>query len=209
MATATPTKATAAAPAARAVPAAETAAGLGAPTRREFLYYVWGASMVMLLGQATAGLVWFALPRFKEGTFGGTFRFTNERIPAVANTAPEQEPAGRFWITHFEREGREYVAALYGVCTHLGCLPKWVDTNNRFECPCHGSKYEVDGVYIEGPAPRGLDRFPITLTMTDGTTLPLPGEAADGPVEITGRTVADIQEIAINSGQRIQQAPHG
>jgi cytochrome b6-f complex iron-sulfur subunit len=32
-----------------------------------------------------------------------------------------------------------------------------------FECPCHGSKYRLSGEYYGGPAPRGLDRFPITL----------------------------------------------
>jgi cytochrome b6-f complex iron-sulfur subunit len=32
-----------------------------------------------------------------------------------------------------------------------------------FECPCHGSKYRLNGEYYGGPAPRGLDRFPITV----------------------------------------------
>jgi cytochrome b6-f complex iron-sulfur subunit len=34
-----------------------------------------------------------------------------------------------------------------------------VPTNNRFECPCHGSKYRLDGRRVESPAPRTLDRF--------------------------------------------------
>ena len=46
---------------------------ISAPSRREFLYYIWTASLLLLLGEATAGIIWFALPRFKEGTFGGTF----------------------------------------------------------------------------------------------------------------------------------------
>jgi cytochrome b6-f complex iron-sulfur subunit len=50
-------------------------------------------------------------------------------------------------------------AAIYKVCTHLGCIYAWVDANNRFECPCHGSKYRLDGRRIEDPAPRNLDRF--------------------------------------------------
>jgi cytochrome b6-f complex iron-sulfur subunit len=53
------------------------------------------------------------------------------------------------------------VAALYKVCTHLGCIYSWVPTNNRFECPCHGSKYRLDGRRIESPAPRDLDLFKV------------------------------------------------
>ena len=45
------------------------------------------------------------------------------------------------------------------MCTHLGCLYKWAQSNNRFECPCHGSKFSREGFYIEGPAPRSLDTF--------------------------------------------------
>ncbi|MCL4255387.1 MAG: hypothetical protein KJ043_16630 [Anaerolineae bacterium] len=51
--------------------------------RREFLYYIWGASMVMLLGQSAVGLVWYLLPRFKEGEFGGEFVFGSDAIPEV------------------------------------------------------------------------------------------------------------------------------
>lgn len=126
-----------------------------APTRREFLYYIWGASIALLLGQATAGLIWFTYPRFREGEFGGVFPLPPEILPAVGET-PESVPSGRFWMSNSESG----VLALYGVCTHLGCLPRWAPTNERFECPCHGSKFEGDGSYIEGPAPRGLDRFP-------------------------------------------------
>jgi cytochrome b6-f complex iron-sulfur subunit len=41
----------------------------------------------------------------------------------------------------------------------LGCIYAWVNANDRFECPCHGSKYRLDGRRIEAPAPRNLDRF--------------------------------------------------
>lgn len=168
---------------------------VNAPSRREFLYYIWGASIVLLLGQATAGLVWFALPRFKEGTFGGVFSFAPERLP-LPGSAPLSEPAGRFWISNTERG----FLALYGVCTHLGCLPKWVDINERFECPCHGSKFELDGKYIEGPAPRALDRFPVTITFADGTVVQTDPDG--DPIPLEGRAIAKIE---IDTGRRIKR----
>ncbi|NWF67968.1 MAG: ubiquinol-cytochrome c reductase iron-sulfur subunit [Chloroflexi bacterium] len=199
MATASPAKTTTpAAPAKGAAPAVD----VSLPSRREFLYYIWGASIVLLLGQATAGIVWFALPRFKEGTFGGVFKFDPTRIPETPGAAPISEPIGRFWVSHTD----EGVLALYAVCTHLGCLPKWVDTNGRFECPCHGSKYRLDGSWIEGPAPRGMDRFSTTLVFSDGSTAST--NEAGAAIPLNGRTTADIVEVQINTGNRILLPPH-
>ncbi|MFN8376224.1 MAG: Rieske 2Fe-2S domain-containing protein [Anaerolineae bacterium] len=198
MATASPAKTTTAAPAKAAAPAVD----VSLPSRREFLYYIWGASIVLLLGESVAGLVWFMLPRFKEGTFGGIFKFDPARLPAVADTVPVSEPAGRFHVSYLSRG----IVTLYGVCTHLGCLPKWVDTNNRFECPCHGSKYQLDGTYIEGPAPRGLDRFVTTVRFKDGSETVMDG--AGNPVPLGGHAVEDILEIAIDTGTRILLPPH-
>ena len=141
-------------------------AEVSAPSRREFLFYLWGASMALLLGEATAGFIWFIFLRFRAGEFGGIFQLDSAKVPA-AGTAPFTVPEGRFHVSHTEDDA---LVVLYQVCTHLGCIPKWVDTNHRFECPCHGSKYELDGKYIEGPAPRSLDRFHTTITFADGTT---------------------------------------
>lgn len=169
---------------------------VAAPSRREFLYYIWGASMALLLGEAAAGLIWFALPRFKEGTFGGIFNFPPDKVPQVG-TAPVSEPAGRFWVSN----APEGLVVLYGVCTHLGCLPKWVDQNNRFECPCHGSKFELNGKYIEGPAPRSLDRFQTTITFDDGTQVVTNGNG--DPIPLEGRTIVSI---AIDTGSRVMRS---
>jgi cytochrome b6-f complex iron-sulfur subunit len=48
-------------------------------------------------------------------------------------------------------------------CTHLGCTPNWIETENKFKCPCHGSGYDVEGRNFEGPAPRPMDRTSIEL----------------------------------------------
>ncbi len=178
--------------------ASEVQVEVAAPSRREFLYYIWGASMVLLLGQATAGLIWFALPRFKEGEFGGVFKFTPTDLPPNAGDAPLSVPSGRFHVSHTTDNG---LVALYGVCTHLGCLPKWNAVNTRFECPCHGSKFTLNGGYIEGPAPRGLDRFRMTLTFSDGTILST--DDRGDPIPLGNRRLDDIVDVAIDTGDKL------
>lgn len=154
---------------------AEAAAvGDGGMTRREFLYYIWGASMALFTAQATGLIIWFAIPRFREGQFGGAFPIPIDLLPGV-NAPPANFPDGRFWLVNLDStssEGAERmylaedesesivgVAAIYKVCTHLGCIYDWNGANERYECPCHGSKYRLDGRRIEDPAPRNLDRF--------------------------------------------------
>jgi cytochrome b6-f complex iron-sulfur subunit len=60
--------------------------------------------------------------------------------------------------------------AVSAVCTHLGCITQWKPDANLIACPCHGSKFHRDGVKIEGPAPRPLPHFAISLT-ADGDLL--------------------------------------
>lgn len=37
-------------------------------------------------------------------------------------------------------------------CKHLGCKLKWNELDKTYECPCHGSKYDIDGKLLEGPS---------------------------------------------------------
>jgi cytochrome b6-f complex iron-sulfur subunit len=54
--------------------------------------------------------------------------------------------------------------ALSQKCVHLGCRVPWCQTSQWFECPCHGSKYNRVGEKRGGPAPRGLDRWPLSVS---------------------------------------------
>jgi len=55
------------------------------------------------------------------------------------------------------------VAALTTICTHLGCITNWLRNEKKFKCPCHGSGFYQDGVNFEGPAPRPLERFKVSV----------------------------------------------
>lgn len=161
-----------------------TGAASGGISRREFLYYIWGASIALLTLQGAGLLVWFLIPRFREGEFGGTFTVGIDELPEI-NGEPNNFADGRFWLVNLDTDQpneRMYqaedepepirgVAAIYKVCTHLGCIYSWTPANNRFECPCHGSKYRLDGRRVESPAPRSLDRFLIQAIGDDETTV--------------------------------------
>ncbi len=142
--------------------------------RREFLTYAWGGALLLVLGASGFGMFQFAYPRFKAGEFGGKF-FIGPAAEVPSTEAPPLPfTAGKFWLVNTTDEG---VKALYMVCTHLGCLYKWEPSTVRFECPCHGSKFSREGYYIEGPAPRSLDRFATAeeggvLVVDTGTKIP-------------------------------------
>ena len=67
------------------------------------------------------------------------------------------------WIVREAYEGTDQIYALRTVCTHLGCTPNWLDAEQKFKCPCHGSGFYKTGVNFEGPAPRPLERYAITV----------------------------------------------
>ena len=187
----------------------------GSVSRREFLYYIWGASMALYAAQFSGLLIWFLLPRFREGEFGGKFIISLDELPEV-NAEPANIPSGRFWLVNLDTtqsnelmkkapdEAEEIigVAAIYKVCTHLGCIYAWTAANNRFECPCHGSKYRLDGRRIESPAPRTLDRF--RLEFLDADKNPIPGTQSElvddfyAPVALPGNAAF----ISVDTGDR-------
>ncbi|MBL9081870.1 MAG: ubiquinol-cytochrome c reductase iron-sulfur subunit [Planctomycetales bacterium] len=68
------------------------------------------------------------------------------------------------WIVNTEYNGQPQIAAIRTVCTHLGCTPNWLEAEQKFKCPCHGSGFYKDGINFEGPAPRPLERYAITLS---------------------------------------------
>jgi len=64
----------------------------------------------------------------------------------------------RVWIIR-EADG---IYALYAKCTHLGCTPRWLSSESKFKCPCHGSGFYMSGMHFEGPAPRPLERVRVS-----------------------------------------------
>lgn len=149
-------------------PAAEVAVEEGEGiTRREFLNYAWLASLGIFTAELAGVSYLFAMPRFRAGEFGGVFPLGPvSGLPGIG-VSPEKNSKGRFWFVRSEAG----VQALYVVCTHLGCLFQWRETENRFICPCHGSQFSRTGQYLAGPAPRSLDSFVVRLVDAQGNVL--------------------------------------
>lgn len=145
-----------------AKPATQSAPGV---TRRGF--FSWAAVAWVGFTAAIGGCV----------TAWGRFMFPNvlyEPPTSFKVGKPEDFPPGvvdtRFkdefgvWIVN--NEGQLY--ALIAICTHLGCPPNWLDAQNKFKCPCHGSGYYKSGINFEGPTPRPLERAKISVSPEDG-----------------------------------------
>ncbi|HYX22200.1 MAG TPA: Rieske 2Fe-2S domain-containing protein [Thermoanaerobaculia bacterium] len=74
--------------------------------------------------------------------------------------SPADYPDG---TVRFNKEQKAYVVgcpggvyALSAVCTHLGCITRFLSDQNVIACPCHGSRFDLEGNVVEGPAPRPL-----------------------------------------------------
>jgi len=162
--------------------------------RREFLNFAWFASLGFLGVSIAGSTVLFAMPIFKEGEFGGVVTVgTADELPGK-DEGPDNYPNVKFWLSNSE----EGVTALYKVCTHLGCLYSWREMEDRFVCPCHGSQFEKDGEFIQGPAPRSLDSFVIMLM--DADTGELVAESNGEPIQIPPDPNLVVQ---VDTGRRI------
>ncbi len=165
-----------------------------AVSRRQFLNRAWTASFSAFLGffgMASLSFLWPTL----TGGFGtkitvGDYEELLKEVGPENDFVPKFVSDGRFWLTYYEgnSEAPVYLAvnakdtkllALYRKCVHLGCSVPKCDTSKLFECPCHGSKYRLTGEYYSGPAPRGLDRFPVTIE--GGKVVVDTGDVQEGP----------------------------
>jgi cytochrome b6-f complex iron-sulfur subunit len=157
-------------------------------SRRQFFNRGILASLALAAGGFGASLLAFLWPN-SSGGFGGKVAAGTPLSDMLAyNTDKKQPfyiPEARAYVVPYPKAdlpkakavyapvvyaGMEKgIVALYQKCVHLGCRVPWCDTSQWFECPCHGSKYSRVGEKKGGPAPRGLDRFAVTISGQDVT----------------------------------------
>ena len=168
--------------------------------RREFLNLAWLVSLGFFMADIGGMTYLFAMPRFREGEFGGRINVGKVADLPAAGSPPVNLPKVKLWLSNTDKG----VAALYKVCTHLGCLYNWNSQEGKFICPCHGSQFQLNGTYIQGPAPRSLDRFVVQIQDAGGNVL---AQSTDGtPVPVPDSPDA---QIWVDTGKKVRGQPHG
>ena len=150
-------------------------------TRKQFLGKALGGTFGAFMGIQALAWLGFLWPKVSGG-FGSKVDagkiedLKNQIIQADGSVIPAFIPEARAYVLPFSESSAgssqftdgstiaEGLVAVYQRCVHLGCRVPWCNSSQGFECPCHGSKYNMVGEYYAGPAPRNLDRFVVNVS---------------------------------------------
>jgi cytochrome b6-f complex iron-sulfur subunit len=132
---------------------------MNATGRRKFLISLLGTLGVLGMGGATYTLFWYLSP---PQTDGGKGRVTIPRAQVGTGQAHFFQYQGHPAVVLQKSPG--VFAAFSAICTHLGCIIKWVPEKEEFLCPCHGGRFSGDGAVLGGPPPKPLQPIPVTLS---------------------------------------------
>ncbi len=156
---------------------------VGELSRRSFLRRMVGFGAALLTLEFLGGTLAFLWPNITEG-IGATFRVGTvadilAKQASFADGWPYAHAPGRIFLINVPaaqavalgtpkrvaNPTADQLLALWRKCPHLGCqVPALCDSVKRFHCRCHGSVYNIVGEKLKnGPAERGMDRFPVTI----------------------------------------------
>jgi cytochrome b6-f complex iron-sulfur subunit len=167
-------------------------AGLGAFAAAAFVGFLWPSGTGGFGGSVSVG----KLANIKDGiNQGGGFFYAPEARSWITAYPSEALPVARtVYPDNLLSAMEQGIVILSQKCPHLGCRVPECSTSQWFECQCHGSQYNRVGEKKAGPAPRGMDRHPATISASGdvvidtGTVVPGPaigtnttGQEAEGP----------------------------
>lgn len=168
------------------------------------------AASIGAFGASVVGFLW----KGAEGGFGSKINAgkVDDIVAGIrANKGFLYLAEARAWVTEYPKGSLSKAQAVYGAqapvfagmqagivalyqkCPHLGCRVPECSSSQWFECQCHGSQYNRVGEKKGGPAPRGMDRFAVSvtngnLTIDTGSVFAGPavgvnttGQEAEGP----------------------------
>ena len=150
--------------------------------RRSFLKLLTGGFAAMIGAMAAIpGLRFLAHPLVKDTVTGGEEPLRvalkdevevgrPKRVNVVGQThdawlKSDSVKLGACWLVK-PAAGSE-VRAYSTVCPHLGCGIDWNDSTKKFDCPCHGSVFDIEGRCVEGSSPRGMDELEVVTSGDD------------------------------------------
>jgi cytochrome b6-f complex iron-sulfur subunit len=168
-------------------------------SRRQFFNRATISLMAAGIGTfSAASFVAFLWPT-KTGGFGGKVpigRYDDIVSGIRAGDGFFYAPEARAWVTEYPVEALPKAQAVYNAamlpglergliaswqkCPHLGCRVPQCTSSQWFECGCHGSQYNRVGEKKGGPAPRGLDHFPLEFSPAGDVTIDT-GNVIQGP----------------------------
>ncbi|HJL72783.1 MAG TPA: ubiquinol-cytochrome c reductase iron-sulfur subunit [Nitrospinaceae bacterium] len=127
-------------------------------SRRDFFSLAGWASFMASLGLSGLYFTRLLFPRvlFEPSPI---FKAGKPSDYTVGDVSTKWVKEQRVWIVR-DLEG---IYVIFALCTHLGCTPRWLKTESKYKCPCHGSGFTKQGVNFEGPAPRALERLKIEV----------------------------------------------
>jgi cytochrome b6-f complex iron-sulfur subunit len=127
-------------------------------SRRDFFSYAGWASFMATLGLSSLYFTRLLYPRvlFEPSPIFKAGRPEDYTVGEVSTRWVKDE---RVWLVR-DNEG---IYAVFALCTHLGCTPRWLRSESKYKWPCHGSGFTKEGINFEGPAPRALERLKIAL----------------------------------------------
>jgi cytochrome b6-f complex iron-sulfur subunit len=171
------------------------AVGFGTFSAAAFVAFLWPTKTGGFGGKVPVGKVDDIVSGIRAGQ--GFFYAPNARawitqypvdaLPKAEGIYPESLLAGM----------RQGLIAQYQKCPHLGCRVPQCVSSQWFECGCHGSQYNQVGEKKGGPAPRGMDHFPLEIS---------PG--GDVVVDTNPSTIVSGTPIGTNTTGQEAEGPH-
>jgi cytochrome b6-f complex iron-sulfur subunit len=167
-------------------------AGLGAFAAAAFVAFLWPTGKGGFGQPVSAGKIGDIKAGIKQGA--GFFYVPEAKSWITAYPAEALPAAREHYLPSLLVSMEAGLVVLSQKCPHLGCRVPECKTSQWFECQCHGSQYNRVGEKKAGPAPRGMDRHPASISATGdvvidtGTKVPGPpigtnttGQEAEGP----------------------------
>ena len=124
--------------------------------RRSFLVWAAGASLgasAVFIG-ATALQAMMPPRRSIDGTTKAG-RLAVSRLSDLQVGRPRLAQYGETSV-FVVKTSNSKVAVFDAACPHLGCALRFNETSGHFDCPCHGSSFNLGGVRLVGPAVRNM-----------------------------------------------------
>ncbi len=106
-----------------------------------------------------------AAPRLARAQLWVGAHLIGDRLTPAEASSADEVPAGQARVVraglgkvgvYRDDAGEPHAVSLR--CTHLGCLVHWNGAERSWDCPCHGSRFGVDGAVLAGPATKPLER---------------------------------------------------